>query len=65
MNAIKGLKGNTITAFEGASCLKLLCCWPGLGLVSLLYLLDVCLFDPKKVDLFRIFEGLWLCRIQK
>ena len=44
---------------------KLLCCSLRFGLVLLLYLYDIRLFEPKKMYLFWIFEGPRLCRIQK
>ena len=57
----KRIKRNTSPTFEWAGRWKLLWCWPGFGLVLLLYLHVICLFE--KSYLFWTFEGLRLWRI--
>ena len=55
---INYLRGTPALDLNEAADGKLLCCWLRFGLVLLLYLYDIRLFEPKKMDLFWILRGL-------
>ena len=50
-------KRNTSPTFEWSGRWELLWCWPGFGLVLLLDLDVICLFDPKKNICFAFLKG--------